>query len=43
VATDNVAMLKLVARPGWKKIHSTRRFADFMLELDAPFRAGRRG
>jgi len=39
VAADNTRMLKLVARPGWKKLHSTRRFADFMLELDGPFRA----
>lgn len=42
VATDNIPMLKLVAKPGWKKIHSTRRFTDFMLELDAPFRASQR-
>jgi hypothetical protein len=39
VAADNTRMLRLVGRPGWKKLHSTRRFADFMLELDAPFRA----
>jgi hypothetical protein len=37
VAADNLRMLKLVARPGWKKLHSTRRFTDFMLQLDAPF------
>jgi hypothetical protein len=41
VAADNTRMLRLVGRPGWKKLHSTRRFADFMLELDAPFRASR--
>jgi hypothetical protein len=43
VAADNLRMLKLVARRGWKKLHSTRRFSDFMLELDAPFRASRKG
>lgn len=42
VAADNTRMLRLVGRPGWKKLHSTRRFADFILELDAPFRASRR-
>ena len=41
VAADNTRMLRLVGRPGWKKLHSTRRFADFMLEFDAPFRASR--
>jgi hypothetical protein len=43
VAADNLRMLKLVARPGWKKLHSTRRFTDFMLQLDAPYRASRTG
>jgi hypothetical protein len=42
VAADNMRMLKLVARGGWKKLHSTRRFVDFMLELDSPFRASRK-
>jgi hypothetical protein len=43
VAADNLRMMKLVARPGWKKLHSTRRFTDFMLQLDAPFRASGKG
>jgi hypothetical protein len=43
VATDNLQMLKLVERPAWKKLHSTRRFTDFMLQLDAPFRASGQG
>lgn len=43
VAADNLRMLRLVARPGWKKLHSTRRFTDFMLQLDAPFRAAGKG
>jgi hypothetical protein len=42
VAADNTRMLKLVARGGWKRLHSTRRFIDFMLELDGPFRASRK-
>jgi hypothetical protein len=41
VAADNTRMLRLVGRHGWNKLHSTRRFTDFMLELDAPFRASR--
>jgi hypothetical protein len=41
VAAGNTRMLRLVGRPGWKKVHSTRRFTDFMFELDAPFRASR--
>ena len=43
VAADNTRMMRLVSRGGWKKLHSTRRYTDFMLELDAPFRAPRRG
>jgi hypothetical protein len=43
VAADNLRMLKLVARPGWRKLHSTRRYTDFMLQLDAPFRASGKG
>ena len=43
VAADNTPMMRLMARGGWKKLHSTRRFTDFMLELDAPFRASRKG
>jgi hypothetical protein len=42
VATGNAAMLKLMARGGWKKLHATRRFVDFTLELDGPFQASRR-
>jgi hypothetical protein len=42
VAAGNAAMLKLMARGGWKQLHATRRFVDFMLELDAPFEASRR-
>lgn len=42
VATDNTRILRLMARGGWKKLHSTRRFVDFTLELDAPFRASRK-
>lgn len=40
VAADNTRMLRLVARGGWKRLHSTRRYTDFVLELDGPFRAG---
>jgi len=43
VAADNTRMLRLVSRGGWKKLHSTRRYTDFVLELDGPFRASRRG
>lgn len=43
VAADNAAMMKLMSRGGWRKTHSTRRFTDFMLELEAPFRASRKG
>ena len=43
VAADNAPMMQLVARGGWRKTHSTRRFTDFVLELDAPFRATRKG
>jgi hypothetical protein len=42
VAADNSRMLKLMARGGWKKLHTTRRYTDFMLELDGPFRSSRR-
>lgn len=42
VASGNTAMLRLMARGGWKKLHSTRRFIDFTLELDGPFRASRK-
>lgn len=42
VAAENTAMMRLMARGGWTKLHSTRRYTDFMLELDAPFRATRR-
>jgi hypothetical protein len=43
VAADNTRMMRLVARGGWTKLQTTRRFTDFMLELDSPFRATRRG
>jgi len=43
VATGNATMLKLMARGGWKKLHSTRQFADFTLVLDGPFQASRKG
>jgi len=43
VAADNAPMMRLMAKGGWKKTHSTRRFTDFTLELDGPFRATRRG
>lgn len=43
IATDNTRMLRLMARGGWKKLHSTRRYVDFMMELDGPFRASRKG
>jgi hypothetical protein len=43
VAADNATMMNLMARGGWRKTHSTRRFTDFTLELDAPFRASRKG
>ncbi|MEX2261843.1 MAG: hypothetical protein WD696_07815 [Bryobacteraceae bacterium] len=42
VASGNTAMLRLMARGGWKKLHATRRFVDFTLELDGPFRASRK-
>ncbi len=41
VASDNIPMLKLTARSGWKKLHSTQRYIDFMMDLDRPFRASR--
>ena len=43
VAADNSTMMRLMARGGWRKTHSTRRFTDFVMELDAPFRATRKG
>jgi hypothetical protein len=43
VAAENSPMMRLMARGGWKKLHSTRRYTDFVLELDGPFRATRRG
>jgi hypothetical protein len=43
VAADNAPMMRLMSRGGWRKAHSTRRFTDFVLELDAPFRATRKG
>lgn len=43
VAADNAPMMRLMARGGWRKTHSTRRFTDFVMELDAPFRATRKG
>ena len=43
VAADNETMKRLVARGGWRKTHSTRQFSDYVLELDAPFRATRKG
>lgn len=42
VAADNVPMLRLMARGGWRKLHSTRRYVDFLMELDGPFRASRK-
>jgi hypothetical protein len=43
IATDNTRMLRVMARGGWKKLHSTRRYVDFMMELDGPYRASRKG
>jgi hypothetical protein len=43
VAADNARMMRLMSKGGWKKTYSTRRFTDFTLELDGPFRATRRG
>jgi len=43
IAADNTRMLKLMARGGWKKLHATRRYVDFMMDLDGPFRASRKG
>jgi hypothetical protein len=42
VAADNARMMKLMANGGWTKLHSTRRYTVFMLELDGPFRAPRK-
>lgn len=41
VAADNMPMMKLMARGGWKKVHATQRFTDFVMELEGPFRASR--
>ena len=41
VAADNSRMLRLVSHGGWQKLRTTRRFSDFVLELDGPFRAPR--
>lgn len=41
VAADNSRMLRLVSRGGWQKLRTTRRFSDFLLELEGPFRAPR--
>ena len=42
VAAGNTRMLKLMARGGWQKLNATRRYTEFMLELDGPFRPSRR-
>jgi hypothetical protein len=42
VAAVNTPMMRLMARGGWKKLHATRQYTDFVMELDGPFRATRR-
>lgn len=41
IAAHNTRMLKLMKIGGWTKIGGSRRYSDFVLELQAPFHAGR--
>ena len=42
IATNNARMHKIMEAGRWKKLRTTRRFVDYALELDAPYRAVRR-
>ncbi len=42
IATNNARMHKIMLAGRWKKVRTTRRFVDYMLELNAPYRAVRR-
>lgn len=42
VAADNATMHRFMATGGWRKVRTTTRYTDYVLELDGPFRAGRR-
>lgn len=42
IAADNARVHKLMAVGGWTVRRSTRRYVDYMLDLNAPFRAAKR-
>ena len=43
IAADNSRMHRFMTKGGWRKVRSTRRYTDYVLELANPFRAfGRR-
>lgn len=41
IATNNAKMHKIMTAGRWKKVRTTRRFVDYMLELQQPYRASR--
>lgn len=42
IAADNDRMHRFVNKGGWRKVRTTRRYTDYVLELASPFRAFRR-
>lgn len=42
IAADNSRMHRFMAKGGWRKVRTTVRYTDYVLELTHPFRASRR-
>jgi len=42
IATDNVRMHRFMAKGGWRKVRTTARYTDYVLDLTSPFKANRR-
>ncbi len=42
IAADNAKMHKIMSVGRWKKLRTTRRFVDYVLALNQPYRAGSR-
>ncbi|MBI1356592.1 MAG: hypothetical protein GC160_19805 [Acidobacteria bacterium] len=42
IAANNARMHKIMEAGRWKKLRTTRRFTDYILELEAPYQAVRR-
>jgi hypothetical protein len=42
IAADNARMHKIMETGRWRKLRTTRRFTDYALDLNAPYRAVRR-